>query len=161
MTANQKIIEQELLRIQKKYGMITPLLIVEESRSESAVLHHHFQWNDSQAAEEYRQWQARRIIAVVSIQHPQMDAPVRVFHNVTLVREDEKGLPQSFHVYLKTVDILKNPQMREQLLERAHREASEWQLRYKSLVELSEIMETMSRLLPKVKEKLKSSLGKK
>jgi hypothetical protein len=37
---NQKIIEKELLRIQKKHRALTPKAVVEESRPKDAVLHH-------------------------------------------------------------------------------------------------------------------------
>jgi hypothetical protein len=77
-----------------------------------------------------------------------------IFQNVTLERPGEDGLPEAYHVYMRTVDILRNPDARHQLLERAHREASEWQLRYKSLVELSEITGAMEIVLPKIKQKL-------
>lgn len=155
MTTTQKIIEQELLRIEKKHGSITPSLVVEESTPKNAVLHHHFLWKDSEAAKKYREWQARQIISVVTFLHPQMENPVRVFHNVTLMGKDEQGTPESYHVYMRTIDILKNPEARNQLLERAHREASDFQIRYKSLIELDELISAMRRILPKIKEKLK------
>lgn len=155
MTANQKIIEKELTRIEKKHGALTPKAVVQESRPKTAVLHHRFTWNNSQAAEAYREWQARQIIAVVEFQHPQMETTVRTFQNVTLERPGEDGTPEAYHVYMRTVDLLKNPEVRHQLLERAHRDASEWQLRYKSLVELSEITTAMERVLPKIKQKLR------
>lgn len=152
---NQQIIERELLRIQKKHGILTPPLVVQESRSERAVLHKHFVWDDTKAAKAYREWQARQIIAVVTFQHPEMDTRVRTFQNITLERRGEDGAPESYHVYVRTLDILKNPEARHQLLERAHQEASEWQMRYKSLVELSEITNAMERVLPNLKDKLR------
>lgn len=147
---NQRIIEKELLRIQKKHGALTPKVIVEESRVPNAVLHHHFIWDDTRAAQSYREWQARQVIAVVTFQHPQMDTPVRTFQNVILERPGEDGIPESYHVYLRVKDILKNPATRSQLLERAHREASEWALRYKSLIELAEIISVIEKATRKV-----------
>jgi hypothetical protein len=146
---NQRIIEKELLRIQKKHGALTPQAVVEESRAKNAVLHHHFNWDDSRAAQAYREWQARQVIAVVTFQHPQMDTPMRTFQNVVLERPDEDGNPQSYHVYLRVKDIMKNPEARAQLLERAHREASEWAVRYKSLVELAEIISAIRKVTGK------------
>jgi hypothetical protein len=150
---SQQIIEKELLRIQRKYGTLTPPLIVQESRPQGAALHKHFVWNDTKAGKAYREWQARQIIAVVTFQHPEMDAPVRTFQNVTLERPGEDGTAESYHVYMRTVDILKNPEARHQLLERAHREASEWAHRYKSLVELAEIVSVIQKVTSKGKGK--------
>lgn len=146
---NQKIIERELLRIEKKHGALTPPAVVEESRPKDAVLHKHFTWNDGEAAQAYREWQARQVIAVVTFQHPQMDTPMRTFQNVVLEGPDEDGNPQSYHVYLRVKDIMKDPAARSQLLERAHREASEWALKYKSLIELAEIISVIKRVTGK------------
>lgn len=146
---NQRIVERELLRIQKKHGGLTPKIVVKESQPKSAVLHHHFTWDNTKAAQAYREWQARQVIAVVTFQHPQMDTPMRTFQNVTLERPGEDGTPESYHVYLRVKDIMKNPAARAQLLERAHREASEWALRYKSLVELAEIISVIEKVTGK------------
>ena len=151
---NQKIIERELTRIEKKYGALTPQLVLKESTPKDAVLHKHFVWDDTKAAEAYRHWQARQVISIVTFQHPEMNTPVRTFQNVSFERPGEDGTPESYRVYLRTTAILADPEMRNQLLERAHREASEWSLRYKSLIELAEIITVMKRAIPGLKQKL-------
>jgi hypothetical protein len=50
---------EELNRIQKKHGSLTPNVVVKESESENAVLHPIFEWNDTKAAHNYRVQQAR------------------------------------------------------------------------------------------------------
>lgn len=151
---DQRIIERELTRIEKKHGALTPQLVLKESTPDNAVLHHHFTWDNHRAAEAYRLWQARQVIAVVTFQNSEMTAPVRTFQNVSLEHPSEDGTPESYRVYLRTTAILANPEMRNQLLERAHREASEWSLRYKSLIELAEIITAMKRTIPGLKQKL-------
>jgi uncharacterized protein YcfL len=146
---NQRIIEKELHRIQKKHGALTPPVIVEESRPENAVLHYRFTWDDSEAAHQYRLWQARQIVQVVSFLHPKMDTPVRSFQSVTLEAEDEEGQIHSTHIYVDTKEAFKNPAMRAQILERAHREAADFAVRYKSLVELAEIISVIKKVLDK------------
>jgi hypothetical protein len=154
---NSKIIERELDRIAKKHGALTPHIVLQESIPKNAVLHHHFTWDNTKAAIAYREWQARQIIAVVTFQHPEMNTPVRMFQNVTLERPGEDGTPEAYRVYLRTTAILANPEMRNQLLDRAHREASEWTLRYKSLIELAEIITVMKRAIPGLKQKLSNA----
>lgn len=151
---NKEIITKELTRIEKIYGGLTPQLVLKESTPKDAVLHKHFVWDNHRAAQAYREWQARQIIAVVCFQHPEMNTSVRTFQNVTLARPGDDGSPESYRVYLRTTAILANPEMRNQLLERAHREASEWSLRYKSLIELAEIITVMKRAIPGLKQKL-------
>jgi hypothetical protein len=146
---NQRIIEKELLRIEKKHGALTPKAVVEESRPKEAVLHHHFTWDNNKAAQAYREWQARQVISVVTFQHPQMDTPMRTFQNVVLECRNEDGELESRHVYLRVKDIMKDPATRAQILERAHREASEWALKYKSLIELAEIISVIRKVTGK------------
>jgi hypothetical protein len=150
---NQRIIEKELRRIQKKHGALTPLVIVEESRPENAVLHERFTWDDSEAARQYRLWQARQIVQVVSFLHPEMDTPVRSFHSVTMEAEDDDGQIRSTHIYVDTKEAFKNPAMRAQILERAHREAADFAVRYKSLVELAEIISVIKKVVPGLQKK--------
>jgi hypothetical protein len=151
---SQQIIHKELIRIQAKHGAITPPLVVAEARPDTAVLHKHFQWDNTKAAQAYREWQARQVIATVTFQHPQMDTPVRTFHSVVLEAASDDGEVLAQHVYMSTAEILKNPFTRHQLIERAHREASEFALRYKALVELAEIISVIKRVVPGLKKKL-------
>lgn len=52
---------EELERIYTEHGKIEPKDVVDESRSEDAVLHPCFEWRDDVAAEKYREEQARTI----------------------------------------------------------------------------------------------------
>lgn len=146
---NQRIIEKELRRIQKKHGALTPAVVVEESRPETAVLHHRFTWDDDQAAHQFRLWQARQVIQVVTFLHPKMDNPVRSFQSVTLETKDDDGQIQSTHIYVDTKEALKHPAMRAQILERAHLEAANYAVRYKSFIELAEIISAIERVVKK------------
>lgn len=146
---NQRIVEKELRRIQKKHGALTPPVIVEESRPENAVLHHRFTWDDNEAAHQYRLWQARQIVQVVTFLHPQMDTPVRSFQSVTMEAKDEEDQTYSTRIYVDTKEAFKNPALRAQILERAHREAADFAVRYKSFVELAEIISVIQRVIKK------------
>ena len=57
-----QIAGNELARIERKYGSLTPESVVDESRDVNAVLHNCFEWDDAVAAEKYRHTQARHII---------------------------------------------------------------------------------------------------
>jgi hypothetical protein len=146
---NQRIIEKELRRIQKKYGALTPTVVVQESQPETAVLHHRFTWDDNEAAHQFRLWQARQIVQVVRFLHPKMDTPVRSFQSVTLETRDDDGQIQSAHIYVDTKQAFKNPALRAQILERAHREAADYAVRYKSFIELAEIISVIERVVKK------------
>ena len=46
---------------------LTAQNLVNVSRPEDAPLHKCFEWNDTKAAENYREWQARKMIAAIEI----------------------------------------------------------------------------------------------
>lgn len=72
---------EELARIECEHGGLTPELVVDASREESAPLHPVFEWNDRKAAERYRIVQAGSLIRNVTVkieEAPRME-PVRAF----------------------------------------------------------------------------------
>jgi hypothetical protein len=68
---------------------------------------------------------------------------------VTIETRDEEGEIKSAHIYVDTKEAFKNPAMRAQILERAHREAADFAVRYKSFVELAEIITVIERITKK------------
>lgn len=67
---------------------LTAARVVEESRAEDAVLHDEFEWNDSKAANKYREGQARHLINAITIATVKAEGcdkpiPVRAFFNVS------------------------------------------------------------------------------
>lgn len=70
---------EEFERIYDKFGELTPKNIVDESRSDTAVLHGCFEWNDAVAAEKYRQTQAGEMVRLlVSVEKTAENEPVVV-----------------------------------------------------------------------------------
>lgn len=84
VTAEQTYTELERIRA-KHDEKLNPRDIVDESRAATAVLHPFFQWDDEQAAEEYRVWQARRlsrsvyVLTAATATEPARESPV-YFH---------------------------------------------------------------------------------
>jgi len=68
---------------------------------------------------------------------------------VTLETRDDDGQIQSAHIYVDTKQAFKNPALRAQILERAHREAADYAVRYKSFIELAEIISVIERVVKK------------
>jgi hypothetical protein len=62
---------EELERIKQRDGTIVPAAVVDEARPEDAVLHPVFNWNDPDAAEKYREIQARQLIKRVRVICPE------------------------------------------------------------------------------------------
>lgn len=81
---------EELERIERKHGVVTPRNVLEESRPGKAILHDLFEWNDSRAAERFRLEQAQEIIGNIAVVHVVQDAPrtpVRAF--VKTIRSED------------------------------------------------------------------------
>jgi hypothetical protein len=62
---------EELERIKQRDGTIRPAAVVDEARPEDAVLHPAFNWDDPDAAEKYREIQARQLIKKVRVICPE------------------------------------------------------------------------------------------
>lgn len=61
------IAAQELQRLQSVYGILTPEIIVNESKSPDSVLHPVFEWDNKKAAFNYRLQQARVLLNNIKI----------------------------------------------------------------------------------------------
>ena len=131
----------EQLRV-KNNGHLTPARLVDESRPEDAPLHPVFEWNDSLAAEMWREDQARyviRCVAVVYEEAPNQD-PQRAFVSVDKEKEP---------VYTSTAVALSDAEMREQVLRKALSELASWRRRYAELNELAKVFTVADRLIKK------------
>ena len=60
---------EELDRIKRKHGTLTPGKVVTESEPEDAPLHSVFTWDDPVAAHRYREFEARSYIRSVQVVH--------------------------------------------------------------------------------------------
>lgn len=104
-------VAQELRRIYRTSGnRIRPPDVIAAARSPSSVLHGHFTWDDSKAAEEFRLIQARRLIATVRITIPSSSAkPVIVIRAYHALRSEQSG-------YRHMKDIVDAPDLLESLV---------------------------------------------
>jgi hypothetical protein len=94
----------------KNDGALRPSAVVEESRPEDAPLHPCFEWDDSKAAELYRQDQAAKLIRSVRvIQSDEEDEePIRVFIRV----EDDEGKSN----YLPAAQVMSDEELRQEAI---------------------------------------------
>ena len=132
---------EELERIERLHGAVTPRNLLDASRPDSAVLHGLFQWDDTAAAEAYRLTQAREIIgniAVVRILDREPPTPVRAFVNI-LPDDGERG-------YVSVVRVLSRADYTRQMLSQALAEFTALAEKYRSLTELAELFAAIERL---------------
>lgn len=136
----ESAISNELKRLAESHGgELRPQVVVDAARSADSPLHHSFEWNDSEAAENWRLQQARMLIrAVVTFEHVGKKAvPCRVFVSLTPDRE-ENGAG-----YRLSTSVMSDATHREQLLADALAEMQRFREKYRRLAELAKVFEAM------------------
>ncbi len=161
-----------LEEIAGRHGVLTPRLLVEESKPVDAPLHPEFEWDDAVAAERYREEQARYIIRSVIVSVPEReDAFVRAFVSVVPPEAgdaeaeggavagavEEAGRQRPVSVYVRTVDALADPRLRRQVVERALAELDVWRRRYAELAELARLFEAVQEARQMVLEEIQAA----
>ncbi len=127
-----------------------PEAVVEAARNEDSPLHNRFEWDDGEAAERYRLWQARLLINV-SVQYiddgHNKQVPTKVF--VSLSTDRPKG---GYRVF---IDVMSDDDQRNQFLADSLQAMRHFEEKYKKLSELGEVFETMQRTALKLRQKLR------
>lgn len=125
--------QAELEKIRKRHGgVLNPADVVEFARNERTALHSAFTWDDTEAAREYRLWQARQVIRVcVTVRDEVKGPPIRTY--VSLYEDrGENG-------YRLLDDVLSDEEMASRLLTQALGELNTWRAKYSQLQKLAPI----------------------
>lgn len=106
---------------------LTAARVVEESRAEDAVLHDEFEWDDSKAANKYREGQARHLINAITIATVKAEGcdkpiPVRAFFNVS-----------ADNTYTSVVSIANSAEKTANLVAQAKRELITFSNKYNAI----------------------------
>lgn len=117
----------------EKQGRLSAKILLDESRPEDAPLHNSFEWDDSIAAESWREQQARHIINSLIV-CPEKEEPVRVFFKI----ERTENRYQSIETILEHKDSTRK------LLENALHELESIQKKYKAIKQLQKIWDAIS-----------------
>jgi hypothetical protein len=123
-----------LADIEKRTGLLTAEMVVDDARSKRSPLHDEFEWRNTHAAEEYRKWQARSLMnSIVVVKLGPEEQPSRNVRAFVVIQEDiDRG-------YKSTYVAFNNPEWREQVVARAWRELQTWRQRYEDLNELADV----------------------
>lgn len=114
--------ERELLTqmARQKNGMLLIDDVLEEAKDESSILHKHFEWDDSEAADQYRRQQARALIQKCRIQLVETEAvQIRAFVSLPTDRSAGGG-------YRLTSEVVSDANMKEELLHDIRLTISRW-----------------------------------
>lgn len=101
----------------------------------NSVLHSLFQWDDGLAGEQYRLWQARRIVGSITCEIILPDGKsetVRRYMNIAVPTNHS----QSQQRYISIDKIAKSPKLVDETIQKAKRELDSWRRRYKFVAEM-------------------------
>lgn len=114
--------ERELLTqmARQKNGMLMVDDVLEEAKDESSILHKHFEWDNSEAADLYRRQQARALIQKCRIQLVETE-PVSIRAFVSLPTDRGAG-----GGYRLTSEVVSDASMKEELLHDIRLTISRW-----------------------------------
>lgn len=136
----------ELEKIRKREGNITPRSVVEQAKKRNSALHRHFEWDDAKAADLHRLEQARKVLRSIEIIHIEApNAPAKAYSIVTAPTAGKEEKPK--RVYTSTKEALQDPIQRDEILAQAIREAISYRRKYAALQELSKVFSAMDEFL--------------
>ncbi len=137
------LILAELRKIAKKHGgLVRPAHVIEAAQDAASPLHGEFVWNNKKAADEYRLWQARKLLAQYWIVEPMSGEPIRLMLSLNSDRPAKAG-------YRFSEKVLADPDQRAEWLQMALDDLSAWQRQYGALKELAVVFNAIARVVPK------------
>lgn len=122
-------------------GKLTPQYVVSKAKNKKSILHNYFVWDDTEAAHQYRVYQARKLINSIEIVYETDKGKLnqfKAFHNVKEVIDCEEldcidAVTQS---YVTVETVKENEFYLNQLIEKAHQEMAAWGRRYRQYKDL-------------------------
>jgi hypothetical protein len=128
---------EEIERIEKKEGIVSPQKIVEYSTPEDAPMHRVFEWDDEVAGGKFRVVQARQLLRqLVCVYTEEKKEPAhytRAFVNVVVNQGENRG-------YVSIYTAIKIPNLMNQVVRNAMVELQNFTRKYREVQALSRIV---------------------
>ncbi len=136
---NAAEVVDELRRLEEvNGGKLTPDVVVDAAAHPASPMHQYFEWDDSEAAREYRLSQARTLITSVRVRIESLPSRpmVRAFVHV-------QGPAANKSHYASAAKAMSDPDTRDVILARALQELQSFQKRYAEFMELAEVFSSI------------------
>lgn len=117
-------IGEELEKLANR-GELTAEKVVEEAKNANSPMHSWFEWDDTVAAQKYREHQARVLIGSIVIYH-EPEKKTRAFY---VIKEEKSP------VYHHITEIRSDDLMKKRLAEQALKEMEVWAKRYEEIAD--------------------------
>lgn len=149
---NMKMERKFLEKLAKQHGGVLMVeSVLEVARDPSCILHKHFQWDDTKAAESFRKMQARSLIQKCTVTiEKSPDVPIRAFVSLNSDQTSGGG-------YRMMIDVLDDIDLKEQLLMEMQLTVIKWKKQINLLDKetaaiINELEEVVSKKTKKRKE---------
>lgn len=130
----KEIVAEILKGIEKRDGNITPQAVIDIARSEESPIHVLFEWDNSVAADNWRLWQARKVIASVKVEW--MGRETDAYWNAKVELDGEP-----VQAYYSTEKVMSNEDIYQDILKTAVAELKYWHNKYKEIKELKGLID--------------------
>ena len=157
LRGDAQVVGERLESIRTKRNALTPDIVLQDARNIRSPLHEFFEWDESEAARKYRLDQAGHLIRAVQVTYedvpavtprqieltalPALTTPVRPVRAFLVIRGDDGVLG-----YVETQAAMSDPDMRKQVLQRAHSELDAVARKWREVSELAEVFKALDRL---------------
>jgi hypothetical protein len=126
-----QVVGTELERLRKKHGgELSTQIVVKEAESKRSPLHEAFEWNDTEAARQFRLVQAgymiRHVTVVFEDPDEDMEHEIRAFVSV---KQEDAEKPS----YTSMRSAMESPELRDQVFKQALNEINRWKMKYRHL----------------------------
>lgn len=140
LKVSPQIVGETLAAIEERDGKLEPAAVVEAATPKKSPLHALFEWDNTEAAQLYREKQAAYLIRSIKVVVEQaVPTTTRAFVSVQVADQ-----PREY----KPIDaVLADTAMRASLLQRALRDLRAWQQKYAGLVELAALFKAQEEIL--------------
>lgn len=155
---------RELVKLERANGAVKPADVVAAAEPITSPLHPLFTWDDTAAAQAYREDEARNIIRSVRIictDIPAAEQPVIRAHVNVKAHDTEKEFEGN--AYISMTRATEDDAYRQQMLTNARSEIVSWQRRYDDLLQftgkasqIKEVVESLDEEITKEKRKRKA-----
>lgn len=138
LAGDAQVVGEAIETIREENGTVGPALVVDSARPDGSPLHPYFEWNDGEAAEQYRRTQAShllRSIVAVRTDGVELKAPTRAFVSIKSADEGDDEAPPA--TYTSISEAIRVVDYREQLMKDALRDLDAYRMKYQLLSDLS------------------------
>lgn len=122
------IMGKALEKIEKKYGSVSPENILNEASKPKHPLHKCFEWDNTIAAQKWRERQAHSMLRILVVETDEIKEPIRAF---VYIKTEKEGIYQDIE---KALTVQESSDF---LVEQAKREMDSWIKKYQHLKQLN------------------------